>query len=121
MMQGVHVPLYCLLAWIVFYSTHIIEHLFLFRVAAADSSNFEAYQLPQNGNLSFGGRPRAFGLMTENGVEVRHGVGGNKYGPLKPADATVGYVNTNDSPKRKSSELQIVNNSDREHLFQACK
>ncbi|KNA08340.1 hypothetical protein SOVF_163470 isoform B [Spinacia oleracea] len=93
----------------------------LTRVAAADSSNFEAYQLPQNGNLSFGGRPRAFGLMTENGVEVRHGVGGNKYGPLKPADATVGYVNTNDSPKRKSSELQIVNNSDREHLFQACK
>ncbi|XP_021758792.1 autophagy-related protein 18f-like [Chenopodium quinoa] len=96
----------------------------LARVSAADSK-IEAGQLPQNGNILNGVRPYALGL-TENGVENHRGVGENKYGILKPADDAMGYVNTNDSPKRKSSELQSVNNRDREHLkmddsSQACK
>lgn len=97
----------------------------LARVAAADS-NFEAQKLPHlcsvphDGDLSIGDRPY------ENGFEAHHGIGENKCGLLKPADATMGYVNINDSPKRKLSELRNVNNRDREHLkmeasFQVCK
>lgn len=101
------------------------------RVTAVDSK-CEQEQLPeigivsQNGKVSIGGRPCAFGLMTENGNDFHPSVGENKNGLLKPADTTMGNVNTSVGPKRKSSELQTVNNRDREHLklevpFQVCK
>lgn len=103
----------------------------LSRVAAADSK-FESQQLPQlckvpqDGTLSTGSKAHALSPLTDIGVELILGIGENKDGSRNLTDATLGYVNTNDCPERLSSELDIVNNRDRENpkieaLVQVCK
>lgn len=103
----------------------------LARVAAADSK-FESQQLPQlckvpqDWTLSTGSKAHALSPLTEIGVELILGIGEKKDGSRNLTDATLGYVNTNDCPERLSSELDIVNNRDRENpkieaLVQVCK
>lgn len=87
----------------------------LARVAAANGK-IEPKLLAVNGNLSTGVRPDDFGSMAENGMKLRCDVGKNKNGIVNPADAKMVNVNANAFPIGKSSELQIVNNRDKEHL-----
>ena len=87
----------------------------MFRVAAANGK-IEPKLMAVNGNLSTGVRPDDFGSMAEIGMKLRCDVGKNKNGIVNPADAKMVNVNANDFPIGKSSELQIVNNRDKEHL-----